>query len=125
MHIDHINIRSSAEVLDRVRDFYCHVLDLSEGHRPNFSSHGYWLYADRDPVIHLSVGESCHEAENTGCLDHVAFRVSDLDPIVARLDELGVEYRLVEVKEISMQQLFFRDPAGVKIELNCLIANRR
>ena len=123
MHIDHINIRSSRELLDRVKEFYCFVLDLNEGYRPNFSSHGYWLYAEQNPVIHLSVGEACHEAESNGCLDHVAFQVSDLNPVVARLDQLGVEYGSVEVQDISMRQIFFRDPAGVKIEINCFTAN--
>lgn len=122
MHIDHINIRSSREVLDRVKEFYCFVLDLSNGYRPNFSSQGYWLYAGQNPVIHLSVGEACRETDGNGCLDHVAFQVSDLSPIIARLDQLGVEYAAVEVADISMRQIFFRDPAGVKIEVNCFAA---
>jgi catechol 2,3-dioxygenase-like lactoylglutathione lyase family enzyme len=54
MHIDHINIATPMELLERVRDFYCSVLDLREGFRPNFSQRGFWLYADDKPLIHLS-----------------------------------------------------------------------
>ena len=122
MHIDHINIRSSREVLDRVKDFYCLVFGLSDGYRPDFSFHGYWLYSEQNPIIHLSVGEPCHEAAAGGCLDHVAFQVTELEPIVARLDELGVEYRASGLADNSMRQIFFHDPAGVKIEVNCFTA---
>ena len=118
MHIDHINIRSSREVIEQVREFYCQVFDLSEGHRPSFSSHGYWLYAGKNPLIHLSAGEPCAETGNKSCLDHVAFRVTDLKPIIAALDRLGAAYRFADLPDISMQQIFFHDPAGVKIEVN-------
>ena len=45
MQLDHINIKAPEALLEEVRDFYCAVLGLQEGARPNFSSPGYWLYA--------------------------------------------------------------------------------
>ena len=119
MHIDHINISSSKVIIDRVKAFYCHVLNLNDGYRPNFSSSGYWLYSNNNPVIHLIVGEEGEGTENTGRLDHVAFQVSDLAPVIARLETIGVEYETVYVQDISMKQIFFKDPAGLKIEVNC------
>ena len=119
MQIDHINIRASKETIDRVKDFYCQVLDLEDGYRPNFSSYGFWLYANQKPVIHLSIGSESSEGTGTGSLDHVAFQVSDLAPIVSRLEEFGIEFKTMDVPDLSLKQLFFKDPAGVKIELNC------
>lgn len=50
MHIDHINIRAPAGLLDEVREFYCAIFGLEEGFRPAFASQGYWLYAgERTP----------------------------------------------------------------------------
>ncbi len=118
MHIDHINIRSSKEIIEQVKEFYCYALDLNDGYRPNFSNYGFWLYSNQNPVIHLSIGEPCQQVGNTGSLDHVAFQVSDLVPIISRLEKLGVEFETVHVQDISMKQIFFKDPSGVKIEVN-------
>lgn len=119
MHIDHINIRASAELLERVKTFYCEVLGLNEGFRPNFTFPGYWLYAGPNAVIHLSEEVSMDAARSTGSLDHVAFQVDDLTPVVDRLNELGIEHKKVRVSDIAMTQIFFRDPAGLRIEVNC------
>lgn len=120
MHIDHINIRASADLLAQVRDFYCQVLDLTEGFRPDFKSRGYWLYRADHPIVHLSESRQDRKAADTGCLDHIALRVSDLNPTLEKLDRLGIEYQTVEVPQLHMTQLFFSDPAGIRIELNSI-----
>ena len=35
------------------------------------------------------------------------------------LNELGIEHKKVRVSDIAMTQIFFRDPAGLRIEVNC------
>jgi len=55
MQIDHINIKAPPALLEEVRDFYCEVLGLQEGARPEFASKGYWLYSAAGPIVHLSV----------------------------------------------------------------------
>lgn len=119
MHLDHINIAASRDLIEKVKDFYCAVFDLTEGFRPNFSgSKGYWLYSGNEPLVHLSIID--HDYGSDGCshLDHVAFRMTGLGSMMKRLEANGVEFRKYHVPEIDMTQLFFKDPAGNGIEAN-------
>jgi catechol 2,3-dioxygenase-like lactoylglutathione lyase family enzyme len=135
LRIDHINIRASAELIDRCRDFYVRVLGLREGLRPRFRSRGYWLYAGDAPVVHLSVSDHAGEAalsepsESTrgqlspdngqpAALDHFAFACEGLDEVVARLESHGIAFTIDEVPERGQTQLFLKDPAGIGLELN-------
>jgi glyoxylase I family protein len=118
MHIDHINIKAPAPLLERLRDFYCAVLGLAEGERPDFGSAGYWLYAGDQPLVHLSVSDEAPDPGVRNSLDHVAFRGKDLAAFTARLRHQGVEFRSSFVPELEMAQLFLRDPAGNGLELN-------
>lgn len=118
MRIDHINIKAPRQVLERTRDFYREVFALQEGYRPDFCAYGFWLYADEQAIIHLSETATERNAGD-GSLDHVAFRVDALEPIIARLDELGIEFSEVTLPDVSLRQIFLRDPAGVRVEINC------
>jgi len=120
MHIDHINISAPRDLLEKVRDFYCNVLGLSEGFRPDFSSDGFWLYAADKAIIHLSENSELHRNEAQGFIDHFALRTRELSPIISRLDETGVEYRMLQLSEIGLTQLFFKDPSGTGVEVNCI-----
>jgi len=118
MQLDHINISAPMDLLREVRDFYCAVLGLREGPRPDFSRPGYWLYAGDQPLVHLSESKVHYVSEQKGHLDHVAFRTTDLDALVARLESWGVSYTKVHVPERGMTQVFFSDPAGTGLEVN-------
>lgn len=126
MHIDHINIRAPAGLLEQVRDFYCTLLGLEEGFRPNFTSGGYWLYANDRPLVHLSLGGAAPDPAPRGGpsggtksgLDHVAFRSAGVDDLQERLDGRGVPYRVSYVAELDLSQVFFTDPVGTGIEVN-------
>lgn len=118
VHLDHINIRAPAELLHRVRDFYCNVLGFTEGFRPEFSRPGYWLYIHDRPLVHLSENGENTGTGGTGHLDHVAFRSSGVQRLVTSLEALGIEYRSNFIPELRMTQLFFFDPAGTGIEVN-------
>jgi len=120
MHIDHINIRSSKEQLEQVKKFYCNILNLKEGLKPGISNRGFWLYADDKPIIHLSERDKYTRTEPTGCFDHAAFQVTDLEEFINRLKRFGIEYQSGHIEAISMRQVFFSDPAGLRIELNCI-----
>jgi|TARA_B100000959_G_scaffold277043_1_gene332851 catechol 2,3-dioxygenase-like lactoylglutathione lyase family enzyme len=118
MRLDHITIRTGN--LDRARRFYRNVLALEEGYRPPFSDFppGAWFYnSQNDPVVHLSTSR-----EQTGgllaAMDHIAFRTTDLENTIARLRENGVDYKVEEVSEVKLTQVFFHDPDGVRIEVN-------
>jgi catechol 2,3-dioxygenase-like lactoylglutathione lyase family enzyme len=118
MQIDHINIKAPPALLEEVRDFYCEVLGLQEGARPEFASKGYWLYSAAGPIVHLSVVDESPRAGAGGHLDHVAFRTRGLREFVTRLGVLGVDFHRAYVPELDLTQLFFSDPAGTGLEVN-------
>ena len=50
---NHFNIRAPKPVLEDVKNFYLDVIGLTEGFRPDVPIHGYWLYLEDLPVLHL------------------------------------------------------------------------
>ena len=67
MHLDHINVH--AEDLEAARDFLLAVLPLEQGFRPPFDFHGYWLYLDGKPIIHMQTRAS--GMGGRGWIDHL------------------------------------------------------
>lgn len=116
----HVNIRASEVMIERVRRFHVDILGLSEGARPPFRSRGYWLYAGDRDLMHLTIDPamSGDAPARTGWLDHFAFAASGLDAMLARLDAAAVPYQVDRVPSSGEAQVFFRDPAGIAIELN-------
>jgi catechol 2,3-dioxygenase-like lactoylglutathione lyase family enzyme len=123
-HIDHVNLRASADDLARLRDFYCGALGLTPGARPDFESSGTWLYADGLPIVHLveaPVAAPRTEAADAivaprVALGHLAFRCSGLKATVERLIEHGVPYDITVAPSGEMQ-ILVQDPDGMNIEL--------
>ena len=115
--IDHFNIRTRD--LDRLCEFYTKVLALEIGDRPPFDSPGVWLYAGGHPILHVGIAEDGGtDVDNTLPLDHIALETEGLMDAVARLEEAGIDYRMVDVPGRAMKQIFVRDPDGVALELN-------
>jgi catechol 2,3-dioxygenase-like lactoylglutathione lyase family enzyme len=118
LHIDHINIRAPAELLQREKRFFCEILGLRQGPRPNFSSKGFWLYAGDQPIVHLSERQLSVPAGQRGHLDHVAFRARDLEALLQRLHEAGIDYRTDYLADLGMTQVFLQSPSATGIEVN-------
>lgn len=118
MHIDHINISAPMVLLQELRDFYCHVLDLNDGSRPSFSSAGFWLYSGSKAIIHLSESREHEGAGQQGFFDHFAIRAQNLAKVTDKLDAIGVPYRKVHLTDIGLHQVFFKDPSGTGVEVN-------
>jgi catechol 2,3-dioxygenase-like lactoylglutathione lyase family enzyme len=116
--IHHVNIRAPAGDIAKLRQFYCDILGFREGWRPPFESRGHWLYAGTHPVLHLVEGDAGAATASAGIVDHVAFRCSDLAPVIEKLRGRGIEFRLMRVPSLGDQQLQFRDPLGLGVELN-------
>lgn len=117
--IHHVNIRAPATDIAKLRQFYCDIVGLREGWRPPFKSRGHWLYAGERPVLHLVEGQEAGESAGEGSrgVDHVAFVCADFAPMIERLRSRGIEFQLSEVPSLGDQQLLFRDPLGIGVEL--------
>jgi catechol 2,3-dioxygenase-like lactoylglutathione lyase family enzyme len=118
VHIDHINIQAPAELLQREKRFFCEILGLREGPRPNFGSKGYWLYAGEQPIVHLSERPLTVPEGQRGHLDHVAFRSLDLEALLDRLDAARIEYSTAYLADLRMTQVFLQSPSTTGIEVN-------
>jgi len=86
MKLHHINIKAPGDLLQQEKDFFCSVLGLREGNRPDFSSRGYWLYAGDKAIVHLSESDSHFRNEKQGFFDHVAFQTTNLKQLIQNLE---------------------------------------
>ncbi len=121
--LDHYNIRAPSPLLEELRDFYATKLGLRVGPRPRFRTHGYWLYAGEQAVLHLS-GTRAGEVREVGVVptfDHVAFRCDDDATMRLTLDAAGISYAVEDAPERAQRQISLRDPAGNGIELNFVL----
>lgn len=117
---NHYNLVADRPLLDELRDFYAAIVGLAPGPRPPFRRFGYWLYAGRQDVLHLTEALPGEERrKNTiSTFDHVAFTCTDLESATSRLKEHGIEHRIDDVPLTEQRQIFFSDPAGNGVELN-------
>ncbi len=117
MELNHINIRAADQ--EAMRDFLVLTLGLTVGPRPPFDFHGYWLYMDDQPVIHLQGTDRSPTTSPTGWIDHVAFGPFNLEEKCAELEKAGVAFTVAGVPGTALRQIFVNGPEGVKIELQC------
>ena len=108
--IHHVSLNVSDT--ERALAFYRDVLGMATLPRPDFSFGGAWLDAGNGRQIHLI------EADVPGDHgQHVAFRVDDVDAVVAALRAAGVEVRDPKpVGGTPIRQTFTHDPDGNLLE---------
>jgi len=110
IHHVSINVSDTARSLE----FYNGVLGLGILPRPDFSFGGAWLDAGNGRQVHLIEGDV---PPNLG--QHVAFRVDDVDAVVAHLREAGVEVSdVTPVGDTNIRQAFTHDPDDNLLELS-------
>jgi hypothetical protein len=114
------------------------VLGLRVGPAPDFKFPVYWLYVGDRDVLHLTqgganvsenrlkyLGQQSHATAGSGVIDHLAFRATGLEQMIAHLQRNGIEFKERQVDDQGLYQLFLIDPNGVKIELNFAAAEAR
>ena len=109
--------------LEATQNFYCELLDLQVGKRPNFSFPGLWLYNKEGAAILHVVGGRERSDLRAGTLDHMALTATGLLPTLAVLEKHDIEYDLrrldaPEAGDVNLWQLFFMDPNNAKVELD-------
>jgi len=119
-----------SEALEKTRSFYCDVLGMTLGPRPDLGFAGYWLYLGDVACLHLADRESYREYKarvgtpvpqqtvDTGAIDHIAFNATGYAEMVARLEGRGLEFRRNEIGELGLRQIFVQDPNAITLELN-------
>lgn len=117
--LNHFNLRAPRDLLDELKEFYCTVVGLRDGPRPQFRNFGYWLYAGDKPIVHLYQADPDEErdAQAVTTLDHIAFDCTNRVEVEAMLVRRKLHYRDVEVPGTKRVQFFLKDPAGNGVEL--------
>jgi catechol 2,3-dioxygenase-like lactoylglutathione lyase family enzyme len=129
-HIEHFLI--AADDIDATRDWYARVLGMTSGPHPDFGFPVHWMYIGQADVVHI--GPSARKANErqkqylgrtsedtgagTGAVDHIAFRATGLRAMLEHLRGQGIEFTQRRANGQALQQVFFYDPNGIKIELN-------
>ncbi len=116
--VDHFNIVISPSQVDETLRFYREVLGLQDGFRPDFGRPGWWLYAGKHPVLHISLKEMPPTRGSTGSFDHIALNATGWPEMKAKLERLGIPFREQLVDDNKVLQIFFEDTNGLKIELD-------
>jgi catechol 2,3-dioxygenase-like lactoylglutathione lyase family enzyme len=119
LSINHIQLVAEKDLVLKLRDFYCDVVGLSEGFRPAFERFGFWLYIGDKDVLHLiTPKDGDGRSSKKSSFDHVAFKAGDYEAVLKKLKTLNIPFEEKPIPEMKNHQIFLRDPAGNRVELN-------
>ena len=115
LRLDHVNIKTN-RLIEMVA-FYEDVLGMKSGQRPNFPSHGAWIYVGVIPIIHLvEIDQECASLEPK--IEHFALQASGLEDLLETLEERKVKYTLDPVPGLSIIQVNLADVDGNHIHID-------
>jgi catechol 2,3-dioxygenase-like lactoylglutathione lyase family enzyme len=107
--------------LERSRRFYSEGLGLVAGKTGRMAAGGTWLELT-DPesraILELNFYPDDPPYREGDELDHLGFRVDQLDVAIARLVGLGARVRIAPFQGSDTRLAFLSDPDGVWIELS-------
>ncbi len=119
LSINHIQLVAEKDLVLKLRDFYCDVVGLSEGFRPAFERFGFWLYIGDKDVLHLITPKVGDERSlQKSSFDHVAFKTGNYQGVLKKLESLNIYFEEKPIPGMMAHQIFLRDPAGNRVELN-------
>ncbi|MEO7320869.1 MAG: VOC family protein [Nitrosospira sp.] len=117
---NHVNLRAPRALMEKLKVFYCDIVGLEQGQRPDLGSFGYWLYAGDRCVLHLSEARPDEKrlAHMVTTFDHVAFTCAERPEMEAHLKRHNIAFTTGHLLSMGITQLFCKDPAGNGVELN-------
>ena len=119
LSINHIQLVAEKDLVLKLRDFYCDIVGLSEGFRPAFERFGFWLYIGDKDVLHLiTPKEGDERSPQKSSFDHVAFKTGNYEGVLKKLKSLNVHFEEKPIPGMAAHQIFLKDPAGNRVELN-------
>jgi extradiol dioxygenase family protein len=119
LSINHIQLVAEKDLVIQLRDFYCDVVGLTEGFRPSFERFGFWLYIGDKDVLHLiTPKEGDGRSSQKSSFDHVAFKTAHYQDVLKKLKSLSIPFEEKPIPDVKAHQIFLRDPAGNRVELN-------
>lgn len=117
--IGHINIKTP--LFAETCAFYEALFDLARMPALTMADQelNAWLTtSEGHAVIHVNTSTGAAPAAGSPSrLDHVAFECRDVAAMRTRLDALGVRYAHAVSRVPTLEQIFFTDPNGIRIEL--------
>ena len=120
LSLDHVGIQVAD--LGRSVTFYTDVLGLREVPSPFPKEAARWLSLGNGRLLHIVAHGTSGAPHNQW--DHFALACSDLDAMIARLNELHIPWadmngrRAPQMRPDHVRQIFVRDPDGYNIEIN-------
>ena len=119
LSINHIQLVAEKDLVIQLRDFYCDVVGLTEGSRPAFERMGFWLYIGDKDVLHLiTPKEGDGRSLQKSSFDHIAFKTTNYQGVLQKLKTLNITFEEKPIPGMTAHQIFLRDPAGNRVELN-------
>lgn len=115
MSLNHVTVRATD--FERTERFYCGLLGMSVGPRPEFKVPGRWLYLGDQPMVHVLPLDANAAAAGAQRIDHFAFRATGLRGFEQRLRAAGQAFDLKHQPATREWQLFVVDPDGTRVEL--------
>ena len=106
--------------LERSRQFYCDGLGLRSTGTGRMAAGGVWEEL-KDPesgqVLELNYYPDSPPYREGDELDHLGFRVANIEETIRRLEGLGGKLRIPAFAERGFRLAFLSDPDGVWVEL--------
>ena len=119
LSINHIQLVAEKNLVIQLRDFYCNVVGLTQGFRPGFERFGFWLYIGDKDVLHLITPKDGDDrSSQKSSFDHVAFKTANYQDVLKKLKSLSIPFEEKPIPGMTAHQIFLRDPAGNRVELN-------
>ncbi len=114
LSIDHVQIAMPAGQEDKARAFYMHILGFTEIPKPvELANRGGVWFQSQKAHLHLGVEADFKPARKA----HPAFVVSDLDSMIAKIQEAGYETDTSQPPLEGYKRAHIFDPFGNRIEL--------